>query len=328
VYAYQFVAAATLPQIQFGPGTGLNSPVVSFRGYYRINVATPPGTPQTGSSSLALRTAAAVTRMRLRSHLFTDGTVELHAVGVADYGGMLVAVDTHHLVEMICKIGATDGAVVLKVNGVVVANASNIDVGPDNLDIVNVAGVANTGSFAGTVWWDDMVWWSDYAFHPPGRGYLIRLKPGTPLYDAFTKTGGTTFADVCSDVPFNTARFAQSSGTSQAQTGLIHGPMARGELNALQVAMIAKAGSGTTLGTYSIRRRVAGADTDTVKTLTTADAYYEESPWTALSADVDAAEIGAVRGTGGDRQLVVEDIGLKLDIDEDGHVDAVATVGG
>lgn len=66
-------------------------------------------------------------------------------------------------------------------------------------------------------------------------------------------------------------------------------------------------------GTYKIRRRVNGADTDTAKTLTTTDAYYDDGIWTTTLTNLQSMEFGAFRDAGGDHNMQVEDVYLLVD---------------
>lgn len=60
-----------------------------------------------------------------------------------------------------------------------------------------------------------------------------------------------------------------------------------------------------------IRRRVNGVDTDTIKTLTTTDAYYNDGIWTATRTHLGSAEIGGVRVNGTVDNIQIEDIWLQ-----------------
>lgn len=66
-------------------------------------------------------------------------------------------------------------------------------------------------------------------------------------------------------------------------------------------------------GTYKIRRRLNGSDTDSTKTLTDTDAFYKDGPWTDTIANLDAAEIGGFRDSGGDQNMQIEDAYLTVD---------------
>ena len=70
---------------------------------------------------------------------------------------------------------------------------------------------------------------------------------------------------------------------------------------------------GVSDGTYKLRRRLNGSDTDTAKTLTTTDAWYDDGFWTDTLVHLSSMEFGAFRDTGGDHNIQVEDIWLLVD---------------
>jgi hypothetical protein len=71
--------------------------------------------------------------------------------------------------------------------------------------------------------------------------------------------------------------------------------------------------AAATPGTYKIRRRVNSSDTDTTKTLTSTDAYYDDGVWTATLAQLQAMEMGALRDSGGVLNMQVEDVYVLVD---------------
>ena len=66
-------------------------------------------------------------------------------------------------------------------------------------------------------------------------------------------------------------------------------------------------------GTYKLRRRLNGSDTDTAKTLTTTDAWYDDGIWTDTLAHLSSMEFGGFRDSGGDHNVQIEDIWLLVD---------------
>ena len=55
-------------------------------------------------------------------------------------------------------------------------------------------------------------------------------------------------------------------------------------------------------------------DTDTTKTLTTSDAYYDDGVWTDTLTNINAAEIGGVKSGGaGGQSMQIEDCWLMVD---------------
>jgi hypothetical protein len=82
-------------------------------------------------------------------------------------------------------------------------------------------------------------------------------------------------------------------------------------VNACKSVVVAKRGTGSA-STHSLRRRVAGVDTDTTLTLTTSDATYQDGPWTTTQDNLDSIQIGGNR-SGGGQQMIIGEAWLMVD---------------
>lgn len=226
-----------------------------------------------------------------------------------------------HLFEFKYTVSATVGILELKIDGFIVGTLSSQNTGTENIDRFRhyVGNSLNDGVNYFTAYYDDLLL-DDAAYPGNGRSIARQGKAGTPNADAWTKTSSQTAAQVWSETPFSATNEAHSTAASQAQTMLVADvgagtdPITDGSIiNACSVGAIMKEISSGTTRTYSIRRRVGGANTDTAKVLTASDAYYNDGIWTASRADLQAAEIGGVRGTGTGKHMQIEDCWLFVD---------------
>jgi hypothetical protein len=234
--------------------------------------------------------------------------------------------NTWYLIEAKFVISPTVGGVELKVNGnteftslgtntSAVGTWDFVQFGPD---------CGNTGTVDTST--DNFMVCSG-AYCPPGKTLARQATAGTPTYNAWTKTSCTVSTiDGCwSNTPFSATSNASSTVANDVQTMVVsdfattqsgHGTEIFGNastINACKAVMIAK--SGTASAPLSIRRRLAGVDTDTAKVLTTSDAPYDDGIWTTTPAvlrNSAAMEIGAVHGVGSATDTV-EDMWLICD---------------
>lgn len=249
-----------------------------------------------------------IAAVRLVAGASSSGTLNLRLINniTASQVGSDFAISpsTVNLIEVKLVISATVGVLELKVNGVVAATGSGLNTGATNVDEVRLNGAAITNG-SGLTQLDHFILRDD-AY--PGPGYSIARQgvAGTPTYDAWTKNGAATAALCWSETPFSATKNCSNIGLGNAQTMLVGSFNSAGSapegsglissidtINAGKTAMIAKS---TVSGNLSIRRRVAGSDTDTVKAITTADAYYDDGIWTPTFTNLTAGttEIGAV----------------------------------
>ena len=287
--------------------TPTNPMTVYFRGWFKmVGIAGgPPGASVTiiclgqqslGSSCLDIQINTS------RKVIFGSAT-----------GTTTINDSTWYEIEAKGVVDAVVGGVEVKINGNVEINSFTTD----SSAFVSF-GYVEIGPFEGGAGivemdYDDMMICSG-SYCPTGGVSVARQgTSGTPTYNAWTKnscTGGTI--DGCwSDTGYDTTKTATDAVANDAQTMLIHGfettqsghgteTIANHDtINACKTAAVMK--SGTASAPVSIRRRLNGADTDTSKTLTTSDAYYDDGIWTIGGDKLAAAavpEIGMVHGSG------------------------------
>lgn len=280
-------------------------------------------------SPVDLLTAASGTIAYLRFIATSGGALTLglvNNVAVAVIGSeVAITPGVWHSIELKGVISATVGILELKIDGVVTATGSSLNTGTNNVDSVTF-GSRTTNAAArasGSLWDDDMII-SDSAYVGPGYSIARQGVTGTPTYNAWTKNGAATAALCWSNTPFATGTNCSNTTLNNAQTMLVGSFASAGNaqegtglistvdtINAGKTAMIAKT---SVAGNMSIRRRVAGADTDTVVALTTSDAYYDDGIWTPTVTNLTAGttEIGA-KDTVGVTTDTVEDMWLMVD---------------
>lgn len=306
-YAYKASSASPVSAIVV---SGLNTSTLYVRFGLYIDHKSTPGSDDGGNVwQFLTNVAGGIATISVRS--LSNGTHDINLVSLVNTshstGFVAITAGAWHLIEAKVSVSPTAGILELKVDEVFVGSqVSNANTGSTNIDL----GVMVTGPDGGLYYepyWDDLQIRDD-AY--PGNGKIIARqgKVGSPNADTWTKTSSQTAAQVWSETPYSATNEAHSTDQSQAQTmlagdvGAGTDPISSGyTINACKVAVIAKeilAASGTP--TYSIRRRVNATDTDTAKALTTSDAYYDDGIWTDTLANLQAAEIGAVRGSGVD----------------------------
>jgi hypothetical protein len=64
---------------------------------------------------------------------------------------------------------------------------------------------------------------------------------------------------------------------------------------------------------FNLRRRMSGLETDTAKTLTTNDAYYETSPFTSTPTTINNAQVGGLHSNNNSALQTIEDVWLMVD---------------
>ena len=248
-------------------------------------------------------------------------------------GATVLSSGTWYLLEAKFVIHASAGGVELKINGA--TEFTSLGTNTSAIGTWDFYQMGPDSGFVGTVLTNtDDVMICSGAYCPAGRTIARQGAAGTPTYNAWTKnscTGGV-ISGCWSNTPFTTGSNASSGTASDAQTMLVssfastqtgHGTETVGNIstiNACKTAVVMK--SGTASAPISIRRRLSGADTDTSKTLTTSDAYYDDGIWTTTAAVLRGStmEIGAVHGSGSATDTV-EDMWLICD-----YLDASAAI--
>jgi hypothetical protein len=231
-------------------------------------------------------------------------------------------------IELFTAIGDGDGRAELRLDGMPVVTVDDQEFGDTPMDTIflsnnpNQYGGAHGGAWVAT--FDDVaVTANEY----PGAGRVVARqgRPGAPTYAQWTVVGAADVSQAWSQTPPNAAARAESPalGDPVAQTMLV-APFSQG-LDPIAPGNTIKAcQTWTRFGlvgtpenrTYALRRRVGGADTDTVVggleggPKLRSDAL-DGSFWRAPLAALDAAEIGAVKSGGaGGTGLAVEDAWL------------------
>lgn len=305
-------------------GTGFASSTLFTLGHHRFHITTPPASQ---SDYLILQTVTAVGAAILVVYLriTAAGVLSLvlnNNVTPVDIGSPFpVSQDTWYTIETKTVISATIGIVELKVNGMVVATGSSLNTGVANIDSVywSVYRGAGVNSLVAQHFVDDLIC-GNTAYFVQGGCIARQGKAGTPTYDTFTKVGAATAALCWSDTPFSAATNCTSITSGGAQTMLTasfsvvqagHGTEivnTQDVIVSCKTALVAKVGVGSS---QSIRRRIGGVDTDTAKTITTSDAYYEDAVFTATLDNLNTAEIGMLHGANVNL-LTAEDLWIML----------------
>lgn len=323
-YAYELVSAASNHFIGFT--TQLNNSTVYIRLLFRLSVATPPSVITGPSGRLIQMNNAAdtVTIARIATTWNPDGTVTgtLRNDSLGQIGSpfSLPADGQFHVAELKCVVSAAAGILEAKIDGSVVATGSSLNTGTDNVARVGAFGPPNSNGMSATMWLDDLAI-SDSDYVGDGRCICRKVQVGDPTYNAFIRSTDVLISDVWADLPYDPATWAKSNGPGTAQTALVS-PITSGvdsaagkigdSLNACKVAVIAKRVEAVSAGSYAIRRRVAGVDTDTAIVPTTSDGYFE-ALFNASVADVNGIEIGAMRDAGAGDNVQIEDAYLLVD---------------
>jgi hypothetical protein len=292
----------------------LNKTTIYVRAYVYFG-----GTTYTsGGTSTFLATYTNLNALLLNVRLISTSTstlvLRLYNNATQIGSDVAVSADTWYRLEVRYTTGSGTGIMELKLDGSSVASASNLTLA-SALDKVRFGTVV--GSLVGVTLRVDDVLFDDAAY--PGAGQCIAKqgRSGVPNANDFTKSNASTIDTVWSDTPFSAATNAFSPGTAatEAQTMLIAttGIASGDTINACKFSSVAVRSGGTTR-TFQMRRRVNASNTDTTKTLTTSDAYYEDGIWSTTTALIDSVEIGWVKsgGTGG-MTLTVEDCWLMVD---------------
>jgi|GEM_PF-5101175 len=224
---------------------------------------------------------------------------------VATSSAITIAANTWYCFEIQGTIGASTGTATVYQNGVNVLTVASQNFGATNVDIA-ICGNQNGGAQTRNFYFDDCE--LDDA-QLCGQSLVIarQIEAGTPTYDTWSKVGGATIDLVWDDTPFNATTNANSGSTKNAiaQTGLTasfsatqagHGAgvISGGDtINGIKVGAVAKCSATTSGGSSgNIRRRFNSVDTDTAKTLTASDAYYETAIFTDTLANLNGSEIG------------------------------------
>ena len=262
----------------------------------------------------------------------TSGVITAHArhTGGATVNGSVNTVlnnNQWYLIEVKVTASTSVGVVEWKLDGVLQETLANQNIASNQwVRVYGIAHLNGSGSGAMAIYFDDLSV-SDSAYPGPGKCIARQGKAGTPTYDAWTKTSSQTAAQVWSETPFSATNNAALAGTGAgAQTMLTesfsttqsgHGTetIASGDtINACKVGLVAKVSSTSSPPTFSIRQRLNSVDTDLAKVLTTGDVYYEGAIFTDTLTNLNASEIGAVRGTSAATKTdTVEDVWMFVD---------------
>lgn len=304
---------------QTGSGTILVSTLSATKTVIRawVKITSLPGSEQ----YLIAEVSTGTTRARLL--IETDGTLKVDdasgTMGLSTTAGThAIATSTWTMVEFAVDL-AGGGVVKAWVNGIAdisTTHSSNVSGAPTTeYDIV---GMDNPNQF----YFDDIrIDQGGTAAIGNGKTVARQGKAGTPTYDTWTKNGDTTAALCWSETPFATGKNCSSTTSAAAQTMLVekfsitqsgHGSDVIGSgytINACKTALIAKRSSS---GSPSIRRRVGGADTDTAKTMTASDVYYDDGIWTTTTANLDSMEAGMVKAAD-TNSTTVEDVWVMVE---------------
>jgi hypothetical protein len=270
----------------------------------------------TAGNSAILRTDRSSDLAQMSSViLVTDGVGGLklrlrNETGAAQVGSdFAISPNVWNLIENKVVPGTGNATLELKVNGAVVATASNLTMGPSSVGRYVLGKPSGITGGTGFIWIDDFLV-KDDAY--PGPGYCIARQgvAGTPTYNAWAKNGAATAALCWSETPFATGKNCSNIGLNNVQTMLVGSFNSAGSaqeglgtissyatINATKTGFVAKA---TVAGNISIRVRAGGADTDTVKAVTTTDGYYEVlNSLTYTNLTDGTLEIGAVDDVAG-----------------------------
>jgi hypothetical protein len=322
LYAYKAVSASRQARVLFGvSGQGRNSlgTALYCRVYLYVDVRGAP------SSSTSTSAGGADGRGMINELLLTyapNGLVtgQGRYAGTITYGELFsVPTRQWNLVEYKTTNLGSSATVEIKFNGRVQGTATGVNTGASaTIDGCAGFGPSNGNGLDATHWFDDAAWSLD-GYLGAGKSILRRVTAGPPVHDTFTKTGGTTVSDVWAKVPSTTRGHAASTVASQAQTARVADVGSGADfirpsdrINAAKVVILAKLAPGTA-GTYAVRRRVGDTDTDTVRTLTRNEAYYDSGIFTASLSQLHGMEVGVVRGPGGTANLQVAVVWLMVD---------------
>jgi len=251
----------------------------------------------------------------LRLWMKTDGTTYFNfnaarATSIIASGSTILTGGTWYVLEVKWVNSATVGGVELKINGTVEFSSFGTNTsGQGNFDQF-IYGADDAGGGAGNFYYDDLAI-SDSGYIGIGRSIARQGTSGTPTYDAWTKVGvgcsGSSIDNCWSNTPFSTTTSATDTVLNDAQTMLVapfnatqsgHGTEVIAPQDVINGCKAAFVGKVALSSAVSIRRRIGGSDTDTSKTLTTSDAYYDDGIWTTTTANLNTAEVGAVHGSG------------------------------
>lgn len=297
------------------------------RSHNYFHVTTPPSVDSDYGIIWGTNTAETAQPLEVRLRVTTAGVLSLvlwnWTTNLQVGSPFGISADTWYTIETESVISATVGVLELKVNNVVVATGSGLNTGVETIDRLYLPllfPVTALNSFVGYTIADDIICGTDAYF---GEGICVARQgtAGTPTYDSFTKVGAATAALCWSDTPFNASTNCTSIVNGGAQTMLTapfdvtqsgHGlgtidPL--DVINACKTSLIGKVAVATT---HSIRRRLSGVNTDTSKSITTSDKYFDDGVWTDSLADLNSSEIGVLHGANVNL-LTIEDVWLIVD---------------
>lgn len=316
-YAGKFTSTGTASFVQTTVGFAASSGWTRFGYYSHVTTA-----PSAQSDQILFQFSdSGGTRVNgLKERKNTNGTI---SIGANDNTGdgtyFTISPDTWYLVEFKCVVSATVGVTEWKLNGIIKETLTGRNTGSNNIDSAVFREHSGTAGSSYAIFDDLIVSNSNY----PGDGHCIARqgKAGTPTYDQYTKTSSQTAAQVWSETPYSATNNATNSTNSNAQTMLTwsfaatqsgHGTeiIADGNtINACKVAVTMKTGVASG---HSIRRRFAGVDSDTSKSLTTSDVYYETAVFTDTFANLNTSEMGVLHGPNANSHTV-EDVWMMAD---------------
>lgn len=318
-YAYKLTAPGSESYLSKS-GFNTEGPLY-VKAKFRAHVTTNP-TSQSEYATLRMAVAGGGSNNGFIALIVTTGgglSLQLrNAANTAIGSAVGISADTWYTLELaIQERHATTGDIEWKLDGVSRASSTSTNTGSAAIDIVHLVARLNGGSLDN--YYDDVVIRND-AFHGDSQVITRQGVSGSPTYTAYTKTGGAIDV-VWSETPFNATNNAASSSSgvaqtmntasfSSTQTG--HGSEvldSNDTINACSLLAVMKTG---TASSHSLRRRINGVDTDTSKSVTTADALYDDGIWTTTLSLLNSSEIGVLHGANTNSHTV-EDVWLMVD---------------
>ncbi len=239
--------------------------------------------------------------------LNTDGKLTIKNGGSSGVtlGTSTVALSagTWYRIDLKTVVSATAGIIELRIDGSVAVSSSNINTGTSNITGVGYG----PRSASQDIFWDDII--EDGGAYPE-EGIIIarQATTGAPTYNAWNKTGSDPY---WADTPASTANQATSAtGSNNAQTKLIASfsstQSGHGEeiltSGATIYAFVVRYYQGSTTGpsgTYWMRQRIGGVNTDTAVTLTSGNSYQEGPYSSATLTGLNSMEAGGNSTTSG-----------------------------
>ncbi len=287
----------------------------------RIHITTAPASQdKTGNAVLQFLTAAIASVGKVNVQVETDGSIGLYmANSTQDVSSSIaISADVWHLIQFKAFVDPTGGILEYYVDGALQASVIN-NTGSTNITGFDLVAHINGVGAAMDIYFDDVAV-SSTGYPDSGKCIARQGFTGTPTYDSFTKNGAATAALCWSDTPFGTGTNCTSIVNGGAQTMLTasfsspqdgHGTEIIDNSRTIFACKTAIIGKVAIATNHSIRRRLAGVDTDTSVAVTTADKYFDDGIWTDTLANLNSSEIGVLHGTNVNL-LTIEDVWIMV----------------